>query len=179
MKNIAQLAIVLFASHAIASENILREIRSGGLQFEYVTESADNASAWKLRIKDGATLWQQFFNPKNPHETHVLKNSQLIAICVEKDKLSALISQEMGHLWIVCNKNTTGAWVKSSETFLYGISSYKLRTKSIELPSVDVVRVVSESGGLTSFTRTDEGKILRNGQPYANKAEGSVIISKP
>lgn len=179
MKTIAQLFAIIFACHTVASENVLREIQSGGLRIQYVTEPVNNTLTWKLCIKDGAILWQRSFKPTNPLETHTLKNSQLIAIHVEKSELSALISQEIGHLWVICNKNTEGIWVKSSETLLYGISSYKLRTKSIELPGVGVVRVVSEGGGITSFTRTEGGEILCNGQPYANKPEGSIIISKP
>lgn len=179
MKIILYLFTVLSFGSAVVAEPILREVQSGEIISQYATESAGNIVIWRLRIKDGAVLWTQSFNPTSPVEKDKLTNSQLTAFQFEQDKYSALISCESSLLWICGQKNAEGVWVTSFEGHLYGIASHKLRTKSIELPSINVVRITSESGEAISFTRTEQRSILRNGLPYANKPEGSLIITKP
>lgn len=183
MRQTVKNAIFLFAmlslSKMAAAEHILRELQSGQVQAQYVTESVNNRVTWWLRIKDGAVLWKQSFDPGSPIESHILKYSQLTAIHLEQDKFSSLISCETGLLWIRGQKNAEGIWVTSFEEHLYGIASHKLRTKTIELPDVNSVRVTSESGQVVSYARTALGRILRDGQPYANEHHGNRIITKP
>ena len=171
--------LIILASTSSADDHLVRTMNVSEVHYEFVKRIDRPNVTMILRVKDGATIWSRVWDTSKTG-SDIVDYSNLIAIRKEGDVIAALISlhPESDYRWIRAEfKN--GSWKTAYEQKLVGIASQKLRTKHIELPSLDMVRVTNESGEAISFTRTDQGSILRSGLPYANKPEGSLIITKP